>query len=146
MSDFLEDMRLWFEKNPMSKDELKKDSTHYGEVPSYPIMKGKDHPMYGKKHSEMSKAKMRAKKLGIKTKPLSEEHKNKLRKKRPYAGKNIGQGLAQEWVVTIVATGEEFKIKNLNAFCRENGLAPGNLYKTVTKECRQHKGYAIRHV
>jgi hypothetical protein len=35
--------------------------------------------------------------------------------------------------------------KNLNKFCRENGLSPGNLYKTITGECHHHKGYSIRY-
>lgn len=147
MSDwFLENMRLWFENNPHIDEDLKKDAVFYGEVPAFPIMKGKDHPMYGKKHSAEAKAKMRARKLGIKTGPPSEEHKNKLRKKRPHAGKNIANGKAQEWIVTNTRTGEEFLVKNLNAFCRENGLAPGNLYKTVKGTCHHHKGYSIRHV
>lgn len=114
-------------------------------IPAYPTMKGKDHPFYGKKHSEESKKKMSIKKAGIKRKPLTEEHKNKLRKKRPHVGINISNGKAFDWIVKNMKTGEEFRVKNLNKFCRENGLAPGNLYKTITGECHHHKGYSIKH-
>lgn len=142
---FLIEMKKWFEDNPISIEELRIGSKYHGPLPSFPIMKGKDHPMFGKKHTDEAKGKMRDRKLGIKTKPLTEEHKNKLRKKRPHVGKNIAAGKSQEWIVTVVVTEEEFHIKNLNAFCREKGLAPGNLYKTVTGICRHHKGYSIRH-
>jgi len=114
-------------------------------VPAYPIMKGKNHPFFGKKHTEAAKKLMSLKKAGIKRKPLSEEHKNKLRKKRPHVGVNISNGKAFDWIIISKETGKEFPIKNLNQFCRDNGLSPGNLYKTLTGEIHYHKGYAIKH-
>lgn len=146
MSDwFLEDVRQWFLDNPIEDEALKKCSKFIGKIPSYPVMKGEDHPMYGKKHSEETKKKMRSSKIGLKKGPLSEEHKDKLRKPRPHAKKNISNGLSMNWIVTEIKTGKEFRIKNLQQFCRDNNLAAGNLYKTVTGECKQHKGYSIRH-
>ena len=106
---------------------------------------GKNHPFYGQHHTEETKSKMRSKKIGLKKMPLSEEHKEKLRKKRPYAGKNISEGKSFEWIVSEKETGKMYVIKNLNAFCRDNGLAPGNLYKTLTGEIKFHKGYSIKH-
>jgi hypothetical protein len=113
-------------------------------IPAYPILKGKNHPMYGKKHTEEAKRKMSISKAGIKRKPLTEEHKNKLRKLRPHAGINISNGKAMKWIVIFPDNHEE-DIINLNKFCRDNNLATGNLYKTVTGEIKRHKGFAIRH-
>ncbi len=137
------DIRDWMKANPLSKKELKKLSDI--EIPAYPQMRGENHPMYGRKHTESAKRIMSLKKKGITGVPLSEEHKEKLRAKRPYAGVNIANGKAFDWVITQVATGKKFRIKNLNAFCRENDLSPGNLYKTLKGTIKQHKGYALKH-
>lgn len=141
--DFVENISLSDQQlNTIPKDEI---ISFPSVIPSFPIMKGEDHPMYGKKHRLESKLKMSLARKGRTFRPLSEEHKYKLRKKRPNAGKNIAEANALNWIVTNKTTGEEIKIRNLNAFCRERGLAPGNLYKTVTGEIKQHKGYSIRH-
>lgn len=133
-SDWLDDLQEWSRNYKPDKEEIEKEVGY--SIPGTFI---------GCKHSDYSKSLMSAKKKGIKRVPLSEKHKDKLRVKRPHAGKNIAAGKSFDWMVTNVKTGEVFQIKNLNAFCRSNGLAPGNLYKTLTGVCKQHKGYAIRH-
>ena len=130
-------------KNPVSKKEVLSLSTI--DIPAYPVLKGENHPFYGRKHSDKAKKLMSLKKKGIKRVPLSEEHKEKLRKKRPHAGKNIANGKSFNWIITKVDTGYEFKIKNLNEFCRKNNLAPGNMYKTLKGKTRQHKGFSLKH-
>lgn len=97
----------------------------------------------GLKHSDKAKEKMSISKKYQKRKPLTEEHKNKLRKPRPHASYNISKGLSHKWIITD-PNGIDITIENLNQFCRENNLSAGNLYKTVTGECSQHKGYSAR--
>jgi hypothetical protein len=46
-----------------------------------------------------------------------------------------------EWIVYEIATGRSFKIRNLNRFCRETNLDPGNLKKTADSPRKQHKGW-----
>jgi hypothetical protein len=97
----------------------------------------------GYRHTEECKKIMSNLRKGRTFKPLSEQHKNKLRKTRPHASKNIAEGLSKLWYITF-PDGHLEQISNLNEFCRKYGLAAGNLYKTVTGETKQHKGFSAK--
>ena len=56
---------------------------------------------------------------------------------------NMQHSLAKNWIVENVNTGEKQTICNLNAFCRDTGLDTSNLWKTLTGESKQHKGYKL---
>ena len=56
---------------------------------------------------------------------------------------NSEYSLAKSYIVENVRTGERQTVFNLNAFCRQLGLSPGNLRNTLTGYQLQHKGYRI---
>ena len=55
---------------------------------------------------------------------------------------NTEYSRAKSYIVENVRTGERQTMHNLNAFCRQLGLSPGNLLNTQTR-IKQHKGYKI---
>ena len=55
---------------------------------------------------------------------------------------NTEYSFAKSYIVENVRTGERQTMHNLNAFCRQLGLSPGNLFNTQTR-IKQHKGYKI---
>lgn len=101
----------------------------------------------GYKHTEETRNKM---KMIIKMNPRdmsfmqTKEYKQKLRKpKRNGHGQKIANSIAFYWWVTF-PNGKQEKIFNLQQFCREQNLAPGNLYKTLKGTIKQHKGFSLR--
>jgi len=99
----------------------------------------------GWKHTEECKSRMSIHKLNN---PIdysyakTEEHRNKLRKPKKLGhGQKIADTIAHNWKITF-PDGHVEIIKNMQQFCRQMELAPGNLYKTVTGEIRKHKGFS----
>lgn len=74
---FIADMQKWFSENPMSRDELKQNAKP-GNIPSFPIMSGEEHPMYGKTHTEDAIAAIRYKR-SLQKIVHSEETKQKIK-------------------------------------------------------------------
>lgn len=54
--------------------------------------------------------------------------------------KAVAEKLSSEWLITN-PKGESFKIKNLQKFCRENGLDQGNMIKVSKGRIKQNKGW-----
>jgi group I intron endonuclease len=54
-----------------------------------------------------------------------------------------GDKLAKEWEI-ITPQGEKFIIKNLNKFCRENGLDQGNMMKVANGKSKHCKHYICK--
>lgn len=104
---------------------------------------GELNPFYGKTHTEETKRKMSEKKLG---KKLSAETKMKISKA------NVGKKMHSEsirktveknskiWYL-ISPSGEEIAVKNLNEFCRQNGLDQRNMSKMYCGLQKKSKGY-----
>ena len=44
---------------------------------------------------------------------------------------------------TFMYKGAPVVFHNLNAFCREHGLSPGNLHNVYTGKAKSHKGYTL---
>lgn len=99
----------------------------------------------GLKHTEKSKELMRvSNKFRDRSYMQTEAYKDTLRKpKRDGHGQRIAHTISHTWIMTF-PDGHQETIKNLQEFCRNYGLAPGNLYKTVTGEIKQHKGYSAQ--
>jgi hypothetical protein len=110
--------------------------------------KGKNHPMFGKKHDEVTRIKMSdsRKKYMVNNnismakenhpmfgKKHSDQHKENIKlslqgKKRSEQAKiNAGEGRAGYYKI-ITPTGEELIIKNLSKFCKEHNLHMSNLW------------------
>lgn len=98
----------------------------------------------GLKHTVEARQKMSEWRSGRKRPPLTNEHKEKLRKPRPGQGQKLAAKFAHTWRITFPDQHEEV-VTNLQAFCRTNNLAAGNLYKTLKGTIKQHKGYSLRH-
>jgi hypothetical protein len=61
--------------------------------------------------------------------------------KQPESQKRtVAEKLSCEWIVTN-PKGESFKIKNLQDFCRSNGLDQGNMVKVSKGIIKQNKGW-----
>ena len=77
---------------------------------------------------------------------LTAEHKEKLRQKRlgqkqPQSQKDtVREALSKDWII-ITPTNNQFQVRNLQKFARENNLSQGNLHKVSTGILKQHKGY-----
>jgi hypothetical protein len=54
--------------------------------------------------------------------------------------KTVAEKLSSEWIVTN-PKGESQKIKNLQKFCRDNGLDQGNMVKVSKGIIKQNKGW-----
>lgn len=109
------------------------------------------------KHSEDTKMILSQKHSGI---PKSLEHRRKISmskrgkpsnkkvwstgwKQSEYQKKTVAEKLSATWKVQF-PDGEVKIVKNLNSFCRENGLDPGNLKKTLPGGvAKQHKGFVL---
>lgn len=92
---------------------------------------GEANHFYGKHHSEESKAKQRAAKLG---------------KPSPKKGKPAPehQLYYRKTYVVIDPNGAEFLVKNLPVFCRENNLTRSTLLGVLSGKWKHHKGWRIR--
>lgn len=111
-------------------------------------VRGKNHPFYGKKHSEESRLRMSLsrKKYMIENddnmcgenhpmwnRSHTEEHKKNIskslsgKKRSAEAIKNAGHGRSGCYLI-IFPTGEQKEIKNLAKFCRENNLHISNMF------------------
>lgn len=101
----------------------------------------------GFKHTEETKQKM---KDHIKRYPRdmsfmqTEKYKNKLRKPKAAGhGEKIAKTIALNWIITF-PEGKTEKIKNMTKFCRDNGLAQGNLHKTARGIITHSMGYSAK--
>lgn len=47
------------------------------------------------------------------------------------------------WKILDIESGEQFVIKNIKKWARENNLSQGNLAGTLTGKRKQHKGYKV---
>lgn len=47
------------------------------------------------------------------------------------------------WTILHIESGEQFVIKNIKKWARENNLSQGNLAGTLTGKRKQHKGYKV---
>jgi len=112
--------------------------------PMYGIL-GKDHPLYGRKHTKETIRKMSEIKRG---KKFSEEHKKKLsecskrenlsgetRRKMSEAKSGENNGNAKIW--TFIYNDVEITIKSLKTWCKENN------YKYNTAKWRIHRNLSI---
>jgi hypothetical protein len=61
-------------------------------------------------------------------------------KRKKETVEKIAESLAKTWIVTS-PSGEIYFIKNLNKFCRENGLDTSNLHAVSTGRKKHHKGW-----
>ncbi len=77
---------------------------------------------------------------------FTDEHKEKIRQKRlgqkqPQSQKDtVREALSKDWII-ITPTNNQFQVRNLQKFARENNLDQGNLHKVSTGILKQHKGY-----
>ncbi len=55
----------------------------------------------------------------------------------------IREEISRKWLV-INSEGNEFKIKNMNKFCRENNLSPAHMSSVAKGKRKQHKGYKCK--
>jgi group I intron endonuclease len=94
-------------------------------------LSGKLNPMYGKRHSEVTKQKIRDKALGRPSK-----------QKGKVFPSNINNPTAKKYLIQL-PDGSQVIIKNLSHFCRENNLTSTEMNKTFTGKARQHKGYRV---
>lgn len=120
-------------------------------------VKGENHPMYGKKHSDSAISKMRAsrKKYLIENnislskenhpqygKKHSEAHKENIRnalkgkKRSDSAKRNSGEGRSSYYKITTPEN-KEIIIKNLAKFCREHNLHISNMWNRGS--CKKYK-------
>jgi hypothetical protein len=83
---------------------------------------------------------------GKKTGPLSESHKNALalaaksHKRTEEHKKNNALAHCKSWLVTD-PTGNTFIIKNMNEFCKNNGLLTGRMTLVSQGKYKQHRGW-----
>jgi hypothetical protein len=115
-------------KNQASKRNMGNKNSQYG-IPKTIEWKNKqsvfmknNNPM---KDPEVAK-RVNSSKIGVK---IKKETVNK-----------IAEAIAKLWTVTS-PTGEIFNIKNLNKFCRENGLDTSNLHGVAMGKKKHHKGW-----
>lgn len=85
----------------------------------------------GKRHTEESREKMRQAKLG--------------RPEHPNAARAKVEARSKDYIVTD-PDGNEYRIKNLSAFCRDHGLSRECMYATQVGKIRSHKGWTCREV
>jgi len=58
---------------------------------------------------------------------------------------NAEYSLAKHYIAEHIASGKQYQIFNLSAFCRENGLHVGSMHHTLKQRQnrRQHKGWRL---
>jgi len=88
-------------------------------------VKGKNNPMYGRKHSTETKIKLRELKLGRKVPEKYLKH------------------LIKKWLI-IYPDGDRKVIKNLSKFCKENNLNQGNMSMVASGKINHCKGYKCK--
>lgn len=102
-----------------------------------------NHPMYGRRQSEESKAKNRKWHLGRKMPASMSEKMSILQtgKKRPQSTKDrIADALADNWLITF-PDGHTETHSNLNKFCREYNVGCGNMVNVSKGKLKQTKGF-----
>ena len=57
----------------------------------------------------------------------------------------ISNALSKEWLITY-PNGIQIKIKNMDKFCKENGLFKSNMYKVSYGKQKHHKGFTCRQI
>lgn len=95
----------------------------------------------GKKLSDEQIAKM---KLSLKGRVFSQEHRDRIglaHKGRIHSPESIAKyaETRSEWWIVITPEGTEMKIKNLKAFCRDNGLDQRHMSKVANGKAKHHK-------
>jgi group I intron endonuclease len=96
-----------------------------GKQPITPL-RGEDHPMYGKTHSEESKRKMSESGMGI-SRPKPEGFAEKLSKAK-----------SQTWLVTT-PEGEELTVVNLSKWCKERNVSRNAIKRPNGTYLEPHK-------
>ena len=56
----------------------------------------------------------------------------------------LSNTLSKEWIVKG-PTGNKFEVRNLNTFCKENGLDVGAMCRVAKGQYKQHKGYVVNY-
>lgn len=124
---------------------------------------GELNPFYGKAHSEETKKAISKANTGKKRSeehrqsiskaqkgvPKSEEHRRKIGEKSrgrtplDETKEKLADAFAKLWIVTL-PSGEEILVKNLNKFCKENGLSQGNMATVASGKKKSCKGHKVR--
>jgi hypothetical protein len=148
--DIVISLKEYFKNNPFNKKDHQSDD--WIVIPS--AMKGQTHSEETKRkmsvsakglirspHSSETKLKMS---VTMKGRKLSEEHKLKM----SIAAK--GRTLSDEHKLKISKTwtlidpnGNQFTIKNLTKFCRENNLQQASMSRVAKGEQNHHKGWKV---
>ena len=128
-----------------------------------PRLVGEDNAFYGRTHSEETKRIISENNKGRKRSeahrqsiskaqkgvPKSEEHRRKIGEKSrgrshtEEAKEKLANAFAKLWIITL-PSGEEILVKNLNKFCKENGLAQGNMATVASGKKKSCKGHKVR--
>lgn len=128
-----------------------------------PRLVGEDNAFYGRTHSEETKRIISENNKGRKRSeahrqsiskaqkgvPKSEEHRRKIGEKSrgrshtEEAKEKLANAFAKLWIITL-PSGEEILVKNLNKFCKENGLAQGNMANVAAGKKNSCKGHKVR--
>lgn len=109
------------DKRHTQKSKDKMSESHKG------LSAGKNNPMYGKHHTNITKNKIRN---ALKGKKLSEHRKIK-----------IASSLSKNIYKVVKPNGSTEIIKNLAKYCRENGLNSSGMYEVVKGKYTHHRGY-----
>jgi group I intron endonuclease len=117
---------------PVSVEKLKRRS-----IPDH-VRTAASLRLKGKPLSEQQKRNIS---LGSKGKPKSVDHAQKLR--RLCIERNLAK--AKKWKI-IAPDGDEFVVRNLNAFCKENALDQAAMYRVAIGKVKQHKGWKCFYV
>jgi hypothetical protein len=97
----------------------------------------------GRQHSSESRKLMSAQRKGLKKSP---EHKNKISvthmgmKQSPEILAKIADTLSKNYIV-IDPDGNEIAVRNLNQFCKDNGLSQCHMSEVANGKARHHKGW-----
>lgn len=87
----------------------------------------------GKKHTEETKNKISKSLKGVVPWNIGISNSNEQKEK-------ISNKLSKEWIITY-PNGTQIKIKNLDKFCKENGLFKSNMYKVAYDKQTHHRGF-----
>jgi len=87
----------------------------------------------GKKHTKKTKIKISESMKGIIPWNIGIPNTKQQKEK-------ISNTLSKEWLITY-PNGEQIKIKNMDKFCKENGLFKSNMYKVAYGKQKHHRGF-----